>query len=78
MAAIALAREEQSMSTAPIGPEPAADPAVSSEIELDDSQPALHLVPLHEHEWSLRDIEYDDRGQVRRFECDVCGDVTFG
>ena len=39
--------------------------------------PTLRLVPLHEHEWRLRSVEYDDALEVRRYECSSCGDVLF-
>lgn len=39
--------------------------------------PRLRLVPDHEHDWRLRDVEYVDGFAVQRFECDACGEVDF-
>lgn len=33
--------------------------------------------PVHEHNWTLRETEYDEHGlTINRFECD-CGDVSY-
>lgn len=39
------------------------------------SSPVVAVEP-HDHDWRLRDIEYDGGAPVRRFECDHCGDVS--
>lgn len=41
------------------------------------SAPRLHLVAGHEHAWELRDIEYDQGFEVRRYECADCDEVLF-
>jgi len=37
----------------------------------------LRLVPVHDHEWQLVSVDYDDGLEVRHFECAGCGDVLF-
>lgn len=58
------------MSTLPAGFEPLEEAAPGA------PRPLLHVVPVHEHTWQLRGVEYDDSFAVSRFECD-CGEVLF-
>lgn len=37
----------------------------------------LHLVPVHEHTWALRETEYDNGLALNRFECESCSAVRF-
>jgi hypothetical protein len=54
----------------PVTPEP-------EESTETDQAPRLHLVPTHEHQWRLFSVEYDDAFEVRRYECETCGDILF-
>lgn len=53
--------------------EPAEEPSTTPPAD----RPRLRLVPPHEHDWRLRDVDYVDGFPVRRFECEGCGEVDF-
>lgn len=39
--------------------------------------PQLPLRPPHVHDWVLVEVEYDDFGAVRLYECRDCAEVHY-
>jgi hypothetical protein len=59
-----------------VNPVPAApEPSEASENPETPARP-LRLV-IHEHQWELRSIEYDDTFEVRCYECTGCDEVMY-
>jgi hypothetical protein len=50
--------------------------ARSARVPQQTGRPALEVVPRHEHDWRLVQVDWTDGGCVKEFDC-ACGAVWF-